>query len=237
MVPVPGAAPGDMAGASMRRSGATTMIERPETPPRVRAELKEGRAHYQRLEAKMDKLEQAQQRHEAQAREDLTSAREERREMDRRLDALSASQARGEERLAALSAAVVELRTGQKEGWAEAVERERARVVREEAMAGQLARILGAMAMASAVARDRAGTADPGGEGGALVAAPMSQSRRGAVAGVGGLSLATILAIVAALGSLPVAVQWVLIVVASAAGLGAVVVGVRWGWRIAGGSP
>jgi len=214
------------------------MIERPETPPRVRAELKEGRAHYQRLEAKMDKLEQAQQRHEAQAREDLTSAREERREMDRRLDALSASQARGEERLAALSAAVVELRTGQKEGWAEAVERERARVVREEAMAGQLTRILSAMAAATAVARDRAGTADPGGEGGALVVtAPMSQSRRGAVAGVGGLSLATILAIVAALGSLPVAVQWVLIVVASAAGLGAVVVGVRWGWRIAGGSP
>jgi len=186
----------------------------------------------------MDKLEQAQQRHEAQAREDLTAAREERREMDRRLDALSASQARGEERLTALAAAVVELRTGQKEGWAEAAERERGRVVREEAIAGQLARILSAMAAATAVARDRAGTADPGGEGGSLVVtAPMSQSRRGAVANVGGLSLATILAIVAALGSLPPAVQWVLIVVASAAGLGAVVVGVRWGWRIAGGSP
>jgi len=210
MTPPP---PPDMTGASVRRVTQPS-VDRPETPPRVRDKLVEGELLYARLAGQVGIMG---------------------------------------ERIDAMGARMDTLAEGQRELRADLKDHERNNAKRDSETRGDVRALSGEV---GALRKDLDGRLDAiegllhwrAGADGAAPPPPKtqpnmpalspltsaSQARRAAAVGGGGLSLASLLGLLASIATLPVAVQWALGAVAVVAGLGAVVVAVRWGWRAAG---
>jgi hypothetical protein len=185
----------------------TPPVERPSTPPRVREKLVEGELAYTRLAGQVGI-------------------------MSERMDAMG-------ERLDMLAEGQRELRSDLKE-------HERNNAKRDGEMRGEVAGMRKDLdARLDSIERTLtfcAGKEAGGGAGATLPTLPAAlspitsggQARRAAAVGGGGLTLASLLGLLASLATLPLAVQWALGGVAVLAGVGAVAVAVRWGWRAAG---
>ena len=199
----------------------TPPVERPSTPPGIRAKIAEGEVSQARLTGQVEV-------------------------MGARLDALADGQKQTRADVAAVREDVAELRGEMRE-----VAREDAR--RDAEVRAEVRLVSGEVA---ALRRDLDTRLDSiertltfcagkeaGGSGGATLPtlpaalSPITsggQARRAAAVGGGGLTLASLLGLLASLATLPLAVQWALGGVAVLAGVGAVAVAVRWGWRAAG---
>jgi hypothetical protein len=186
----------------------TPPLERPETPPRVREKLVESELASARLAGQVGIMGE---RVEA---------------MGQRLDMLA---------------------EGQRELRSDLKEHERNNAKRDGEMRGEVAGMRKDLdARLDSIERTLTFCAgkEAGGGAGATPTLPnlgaltpqtsAGQARRAVAVGGGGLSLATLLGLLASLATLPVVVQWALGAVAVVAGLGAVAVAVRWGWRAAG---
>lgn len=200
--------PPDLAGQSVRRP-TQTQIERPETPPRVRAELVEGRAHYMRLEAEVKEMR-------VDMREDAKEMREALRDHER-LNAQREKELRAE---------ITDVR-GEVRAVGVKVDKLDDRLDRmEQLMVAHLRPPDGSTIPTTQPSLPAFPLASP------LTSA--GQARRAAAVGGGGVTLAGGLGVLASLGSLPAPLQWALGVLAVAVGLAAVAVATRWGWRAAG---
>ena len=195
--------------------GKRVEIERPETPPRVRAKLAEGEQFFRLLDGKvelmrerMDTLaegqrdlrddlrehERANAKRDAETRAELRAVNGEvgamRRDMDARLDAI-----------------------------------ERALTYRAGVESGGGAPVTPPT------------LAPPTHPNLPALSSPLTstgQGRRAAVVGGGGVTLGTVLAAIASIGALPPAIQWAVGCLAVVVALAAVAVAFRWGWRAAG---
>lgn len=198
----------DLAGSSVRRP-TQPQIERPETPPRVRAELVEGRAHYMRLEAEVREMRTAMREDAGEMREALRDHEKHNADREKELRA-EITDVRGEVR--AVGAKVDKLD-------------ERFDRI-EQIIIAHLRPPDGSPIPPTQPSLPAFPLPSP------LTSA--GQARRAAAVGGGGVTLAGGIGVLASLGSLPAPIQWALGVLAVAVGLAAVAVAFRWGWRAAG---
>ena len=187
-------------------------IERPETPPRVRDKLVAGELLYARLAEKVDGMADAQD-------EIKTDMRELRKQMGAHEDLNAKRSLAREESERALRGEITALRDSTAQGFE-----------KQDARLDKLTTLVGVLVDRQPQTPPVEAAPPPGPITSALGLAPRHPARTGSTAAVagGGVSLAAVLGILVQLGGLPVAVQWVLGVLAVMVGVTAcVVVGVR----------